>query len=97
MGKPVVFLEETVQRECPSCAAVIELPARTMEGEIVICPDCGEGWEVVYDPSNIRPVIARKGKEKQTQEYNSLLAKYKEEKGFWVLLPEPEEEEDWGQ
>lgn len=37
--------------ECPECAAEIELPGDTIQGEIVECPDCGVELEVVnLDP-----------------------------------------------
>jgi len=32
---------------CPECAAAVELPADTMESEIVSSPDCGAELEVV--------------------------------------------------
>jgi alpha-aminoadipate/glutamate carrier protein LysW len=32
---------------CPECEAQITLPAGTVEGEIVTCPDCAAELEVV--------------------------------------------------
>ena len=32
---------------CPECDAVITLNADVMQGEIVVCPDCGVDLEVV--------------------------------------------------
>jgi alpha-aminoadipate/glutamate carrier protein LysW len=38
--------------ECPECAAAIELPTGTVEGEIIVCPDCGAELEVAsLDPA----------------------------------------------
>ena len=31
---------------CPECEGTIELDADVMEGEIVVCPDCGVDLEV---------------------------------------------------
>jgi len=40
--------------ECPECAAEVELPANTIQGEIVECPDCGVELEVVnLDPPTL--------------------------------------------
>lgn len=40
--------------ECPECAAEIELPEDTIEGEIVECPDCGVELEVMsLDPATL--------------------------------------------
>ena len=36
---------------CPECDATITLGAKTVEGEIIACPDCGAELEVV----NINP------------------------------------------
>jgi len=33
--------------ECPECAAEIELPEDTIQGEIIECPDCGVELEVI--------------------------------------------------
>lgn len=39
---------------CPECGAEVELPADTVEGEIIICPDCGAELEVVsLDPPEV--------------------------------------------
>jgi len=32
---------------CPECAAEIQLDAKAMEHEIVVCPDCGVELEVI--------------------------------------------------
>lgn len=32
---------------CPECDAEIKVPADSMEGEIVTCPDCGASYELV--------------------------------------------------
>lgn len=32
---------------CPECEAAIELAADTVEGEILVCPDCGVELEVI--------------------------------------------------
>ncbi|MBM4430393.1 MAG: lysine biosynthesis protein LysW [Chloroflexi bacterium] len=32
---------------CPECAAEIQLDDKTMEHEIVVCPDCGVELEVI--------------------------------------------------
>jgi alpha-aminoadipate/glutamate carrier protein LysW len=37
---------------CPECEADIQLADDTIEGEIVVCPDCGVDLEVV----NLAPV-----------------------------------------
>ncbi|MBN1935475.1 MAG: lysine biosynthesis protein LysW [Anaerolineae bacterium] len=40
--------------ECPICAAEVELPPDTVEGEIVECPDCGAELEVIgVDPPEL--------------------------------------------
>ena len=40
--------------ECPECAAEIELPIDTIQGEIVECPDCGAELEVTnLDPATL--------------------------------------------
>jgi alpha-aminoadipate carrier protein LysW len=40
---------------CPECDAAIGLPADTVEGEILVCPDCAAELEVTsVDP----PVLA---------------------------------------
>lgn len=37
--------------ECPVCAAEIDLPADTVEGELIECTECGVELEVVsVDP-----------------------------------------------
>lgn len=39
---------------CPECDAVIELGADTVEGEIIVCPDCAAELEVVsVDPPEL--------------------------------------------
>jgi alpha-aminoadipate/glutamate carrier protein LysW len=39
---------------CPECAADIMLPAGTVEGEIIVCPDCAAELEVVsLDPAEL--------------------------------------------
>lgn len=35
------------QVTCPECSADISLPAGTVQGEILVCPDCGVDLEVV--------------------------------------------------
>lgn len=43
-----------IEFQCPECGATIELPADTMEGEIVTCPDCGAELEVIrLDPPTL--------------------------------------------
>jgi alpha-aminoadipate carrier protein LysW len=32
--------------ECPVCAAEIQLPEDTVQGELIECPDCGTELEV---------------------------------------------------
>lgn len=32
---------------CPECDAEIKVPADSIEGEIVTCPDCGASYELV--------------------------------------------------
>jgi alpha-aminoadipate carrier protein LysW len=40
--------------ECPECAAEIELPEDTIQGEIIECPECGVELEVVsLDPPTV--------------------------------------------
>lgn len=40
--------------ECPVCAAKVELPPDTIEGEIIECPDCGAELEVIgVDPPEL--------------------------------------------
>lgn len=31
---------------CPECDADMELPADSVQGEIVSCPDCGQSYEL---------------------------------------------------
>jgi alpha-aminoadipate carrier protein LysW len=39
---------------CPECDAAISLPAGTVEGEILVCPDCAAELEVVgVDPPTL--------------------------------------------
>lgn len=33
--------------KCPECDAEIRVPDDSIEGEIVTCPDCGAGYELV--------------------------------------------------
>lgn len=33
--------------ECPECAGAVRLPDNVLEGEVLDCPDCGTGLEVV--------------------------------------------------
>ena len=33
--------------KCPECAAEIRIPADSIEGEIVTCPDCGASYELL--------------------------------------------------
>jgi alpha-aminoadipate carrier protein LysW len=33
--------------KCPECDAEIKVPEDSIEGEIVTCPDCGAGYELV--------------------------------------------------
>ncbi|NJL03824.1 MAG: lysine biosynthesis protein LysW [Chloroflexaceae bacterium] len=43
-----------MQAECPECGAMIELPEGTVEGEIIVCGDCGAELEVVsLDPPTL--------------------------------------------
>ena len=37
--------------ECPVCAADVELPKDTVQGELIECPDCGTELEV----TNVNP------------------------------------------
>lgn len=40
--------------ECPECAADVVLPDDVLEGEIVVCPECGVELEVVsVDPAEL--------------------------------------------
>lgn len=40
--------------ECPECAADVTLPGDVMEGEIVVCPECGVELEVIsLDPPEL--------------------------------------------
>ncbi len=40
-----------LQSSCPECDGEIRLPANTLKGEIVTCPDCGVELEVIdLDP-----------------------------------------------
>lgn len=32
--------------KCSECDADIPIPNDSMSGEIVICPDCGQSWEL---------------------------------------------------
>jgi alpha-aminoadipate carrier protein LysW len=42
--------------ECPECAAEISLPDDVVEGEIVVCGDCGTELEVIeVDPLTLEP------------------------------------------
>ena len=41
-----------VTANCPECEATISLAADVMEGEIVVCPDCGVDLEV----TSLKPV-----------------------------------------
>jgi alpha-aminoadipate carrier protein LysW len=31
---------------CQECAAELPVPSDVMPGEVIICPECGESWEV---------------------------------------------------
>jgi alpha-aminoadipate carrier protein LysW len=33
--------------KCPECDAEIKVPADSIEGEIVSCPDCGASYEII--------------------------------------------------
>jgi alpha-aminoadipate carrier protein LysW len=39
-------MEESMTANCPECDAEITLAADVMQGEIVVCPDCGVDLEV---------------------------------------------------
>ena len=42
--------------ECPECAAELSLPDDVVEGEIIVCGDCGTELEVVeVDPLILEP------------------------------------------
>ena len=43
--------------KCPECDAEIKVPADSIEGEILTCPDCGTSYELVKegDQFNIKP------------------------------------------
>ncbi len=95
-----VFSKEAVQRECPFCMAVIDLPKGTMDGEILPCSSCGQSWEVVSNPATVKQMVAQKGnkgEENVAREYNELLRGYQDREELWVLLPEPYLEEDSGE
>lgn len=47
--------------ECPECAAEISLPDDVVEGEIVICGDCGMELEVV----EVNPLILEPAPEEE--------------------------------
>jgi alpha-aminoadipate carrier protein LysW len=42
---------------CPECDAEIKVPADSIEGEIVTCPDCGASYELTKaaDGFGIKP------------------------------------------
>ncbi len=40
--------------ECPECGTTFDIPADTLIGEIIVCPDCGAELEVVnLDPPTL--------------------------------------------
>ena len=40
--------------ECPICAAEVLLPPDAVEGELIVCPDCGAELEVInIDPPEL--------------------------------------------
>ena len=42
--------------ECPECGAEIQINENTLEGEIIVCADCGVELEVVsLEPLTIEP------------------------------------------
>ena len=46
--------EGAMTANCPECDAAIELGADTVEGEIVVCPDCAAELEVIsVDPPEL--------------------------------------------
>jgi alpha-aminoadipate carrier protein LysW len=46
--------EPTVNATCPECDAAIALAADTVEGEILVCPDCAAELEVTnVDPPTL--------------------------------------------
>lgn len=54
MRGPLLFsMEETMSALCPECEASLSL-ANVMQGEIVVCPDCGVDLEVTA----IEPAVA---------------------------------------
>jgi alpha-aminoadipate carrier protein LysW len=45
-----------MQVTCPECGADFEIPADTMEGEIIVCPECGVELEVIsLNPPKLAP------------------------------------------
>lgn len=40
-------MSANLNAHCPECDAEVSLAADVMEGEIVVCPDCGVDLEVI--------------------------------------------------
>lgn len=38
---------------CPECDADIDMPADSVSGEIVACPDCGQSYELYESEGNL--------------------------------------------
>lgn len=46
---------DKMKAECPVCGAMVDLPAGTVVGELIECPDCGTELEVVsLDPPVVK-------------------------------------------
>jgi len=41
-----------MNKECQECGAEIKIPADSLVGEIVTCPDCGSDFEIANKTQN---------------------------------------------
>jgi len=95
--------EVEIVRLCPECAAKIVLTKGTLSSELVECPECGFGLEVVFfDPSNkagVQRILKdaaglgpKEGKTKKQYDVSKL-----DLSASPAVIPEPFTEEDFGE
>lgn len=93
-------LKMAVIRQCPECAADINLKEGTRNSEIMDCPDCGFELETVFfnpdDPVEVKKLMetARKQGSNKDKKYDVSHLNLTESPSF---IPAPQEEEDWGE
>ena len=94
-------LKIATERLCPECEAIISLKPGTLDGEAMDCPDCGFGLEVAFfnpnDPESVKKIIGMVQKQKISGQKTGYDVSHLDLSKSPALIPEPAEEEDFGE